>query len=235
MRFKGAKIRWFGHSAFQILTPEGKSILIDPWFDNPSGSPGFIDEIEKVDIVLITHGHGDHLGNVVDIYRRFKPKIYAIFEISQYLAARGVESVGMNISGCVTDSKITICMTEAAHSSADIVDGRIVYLGNPAGFVITLENGFKIYHAGDTGLFGGLSIIGEFYKPDVVMLPIGGHFTMGPEEAAYAVKLLKPSYIIPMHYGTFPVLTGTPDELIEALDPEYKDRVVVMEVGVLTE
>ncbi len=235
MRFKGAKIRWFGHSAFQILTTKGKSILIDPWLDNPKGNTRFLDDIDKVDIVLITHGHSDHIGNIIDIYKKFKPRVYAIFEISQYLAGKGVESTGMNISGCVEDEGIKICMTEASHSSAEIVDGKIVYLGNPAGFVITLENGVKIYHAGDTGLFGGLSLIGEFYSPDIVMLPIGGHFTMGPKEAAYAVRLLKPSYIIPMHYGTFPVLTGTPEEFINHLDPEYKDKVIILEVGVFTE
>ncbi len=235
MRFQGAKIRWFGHSAFQIITPKGKSILIDPWLDNPKGSKKFISELDKVDVVLITHGHSDHLGNIVDIYKRFKPNIYAIFEISQYLATMGIESIGMNISGCARYEGIEFCMTEATHSSADIKDDKIVYLGNPAGFVITLENNFKIYHAGDTGLFGGLSIIGDFYKPDVVMLPIGGHFTMGPKEAAYAVKLLKPKYIIPMHYETFPVLEGTPEKLIEYLDSEYKDKVIKMDVGAFVE
>lgn len=235
MRFNGAKIRWFGHSAFQILSPKGKSILIDPWIDNPMGNAKFIDELNGVDIVLITHGHGDHLGNIVEIYEKFKPKVYAIFEVSEYLRVKGVESIGMNISGCVEDSNIKICMTEATHSSAEITDGNIIYLGNPVGFVITLENGLKIYHAGDTGLFGGLSLIGEFYKPDVVMLPIGGHFTMGPLEAAYAVKLLKPSYIIPMHYKTFPILTGTPEEFIEALATEYKERVIKLDIGEFVE
>ncbi len=231
MRFDGVKIKWFGHSAFQIVSKEGKSILIDPWLNSPSGDDRFIDELERVDAILITHGHSDHIGNTVEIYKKFKPSVYCIFEIAQYLSTQGVEAVGMNIGGCVEHDGLKFCMVEASHSSAVIEGNSIIYLGNPAGFVITLENGFKIYHAGDTGLFGGLGMIGEFYKPDLVMLPIGGHFTLGPEEAAYAVSLLKPAHIIPMHFGTFPLLKGKVEDFIESLPDEYKDKVIIPEVG----
>ncbi len=231
MKFSGAKVKWFGHSAFQIESPEGKKILIDPWLNSPGGSDRFIGELDGADIVLITHGHSDHIGNTVELAKKFNPEIYCIFEVAQYLSLKGVNAVGMNIGGCIERDGIEMCMVEASHSSAMIEDGEIIYLGNPAGFVITLENGFKIYHAGDTGLFGGLELIANFYKPDLVMVPIGGHFTLGPREAAYAVSILRPKYIIPMHFGTFPLLKGTPEAFINALPPEYKDKVIVPEAG----
>jgi L-ascorbate metabolism protein UlaG (beta-lactamase superfamily) len=227
----GIKITWFGHSAFLFESHRGKNILIDPWLDNPKAPAGAKD-IANVDLILITHGHSDHIGNSIEIAKRTNAKIISIFEISLYISEHGITNTqGMNKGGTVDIDGVKVTMVDAKHSSGIDYDGRLIEGGEPAGYVIEFENGFRIYHAGDTALFGDMKLIGEFYKPDLVILPIGGLYTMGPEEAAYACRLLMPKYIIGMHYGTFPALTGTPNELLKLLPLALKDSVVELEVG----
>lgn len=224
------EITYFGHSAFQIVTSKGLHIWIDPWLDNPKAPKKT--GPTQADVILLTHAHGDHLGNAIAIARSSSAEVVAIHEIQQYLLGRGVSNVtGMNIGGTYQTKGLTITMVMAVHSSSIQEHGSIIYGGEPAGFVVRLEDGFVLYHAGDTALFNDMSLIGELYKPDVAMLPIGSHYVMGPKEAAYAAKLIGAPKVIPMHYGTFPALSGTvkefageiekraPNVVIEAMSP----------------
>ena len=231
-RFNGVKVTWYGHSAFKLESPHGKVILIDPWISNPEAPKNAREMLDRVDLILITHGHGDHIGDAVSLAKEFDATCVGIYEIANYLSSKGVKNtLGMNIGGNYNFGDIKISMVEASHSSTAYEGNTPVPLGNPVGFVITFKNGFKVYHMGDTGLFGGLSVIGEFYRPDLILIPIGDLFTLGPEEAAYAVKLIRPEYIIPMHYKTFPLLKGTPEKFLELLGKEYKDKVIVLKPG----
>jgi L-ascorbate metabolism protein UlaG (beta-lactamase superfamily) len=225
-------VTWFGHSAFKLVSPTGKVILIDPWLDNPKAPPGAKD-LSRVDIILVTHGHGDHLGNTVEIARQTNARVVAIYEIGLFLQSRGLNRIeGINKSGSVTIDGIHVTMTHAQHSGGLEPGGEILTGGDPAGYVVGFENDFAVYHAGDTGLFGDMQLIGELYRPDLVLLPIGGLFTMGPQEAAYACRLLKPHYIIGMHYGTFPALAGTPAELKRQLPAPMRKCVRELTPGV---
>ena len=213
-------------------TPGDKIILIDPWFGNPL-SPRSADSVQRCDLLLVTHGHGDHVGDAVALASRLAPAWPCMHEMSLWLSRRlpgGSDAVtGMNKGGTVELAGVKVTMTGADHSSGDWNPGgeTTLYLGEPAGFVIELENGFKIYHAGDTGVFGDMRLIGELYRPDIALLPIGGHFTMGPREAALAVELLGVNHVMPIHYGTFPLLAGTPADLRTELDARGLDRVEI--------
>jgi L-ascorbate metabolism protein UlaG (beta-lactamase superfamily) len=214
---------WYGHACVEVRTPGGKVILIDPWFSNPH-SPKSADSVEQCDVMLVTHGHGDHLGESVALASRLRPAWPCIHEMSLWLSRRlagGADAtLGFNKGGTVEVAGIKVTMVGADHSSGDWNSGgdTTVYLGEPAGFVVQVENGFTFYHAGDTNVFTDMALIGELYQPDVAFLPIGGHYTMGPREAALAVQLLGVQHVIPIHYGTFPILAGTPDELRSALE-----------------
>ena len=219
---RDTRITWYGHSCFGIDTPGGKRILIDPWFGNPR-SPMPADRVDRCDLMLVTHGHFDHMGDAVAIASRLKPTWPCIHEMSLWLARRlpgGQDAaIGMNKGGTVAVGDIRVTMVHADHSAGDWNPGgeTVLDLGEPVGFVIELENGFRIYHSGDTDVFGDLRLIAELHAPDLAMLPIGGHFTMDPRAAALAVDFLQVQQVIPMHYGTFPILAGTPDQLREEL------------------
>ncbi len=216
-------ITWYGHACIEVRTPGGKIILIDPWFGNPP-SPRTADSIERCDLLLVTHGHGDHMGDAVALASRLRPVWPCMHEMTLWLARRlpgGADAViGMNKGGTVEVAGIKVTMTHADHSAGDWNPGgeTTLYLGEPAGFVVELENGFRFYHAGDTNVFGDMRLIRELYRPDLAMLPIGGHYTMGPREAALAVELLGVKHVMPIHYGTFPILAGTPADLAAELD-----------------
>jgi L-ascorbate metabolism protein UlaG (beta-lactamase superfamily) len=210
---KGIKLTWLGHSTFRIDTPK-HIILIDPWVMGNPACPESEKKFRTIDFMLCTHGHSDHIGDAVELAKKFNPTVVGNFELCQWLEKKGVKNTsGMNKGGTQQIANMRVTMVHASHSSG-ITDGELtVYGGEAGGFVIEFESGLKIYHAGDTCVFGDMQIIRELYTPDIAILPIGDHFTMGPREAAYACRLLRPKAVIPMHYGTFPMLTGTPEEL----------------------
>lgn len=225
---QGFEITYFGHSTFKIKSPGGKIIFIDPWIkDNPS-CPEELKVVDGVDIIAVTHGHFDHISDVIPLARKFKPTIVSNWEICDWLGTKGVENCApMNKGGGQIAGGIKFIMTHAQHSSGiKDDDGTTIYGGEPAGFIIELENGFRFYHAGDTNIFSDMKLIGEIYKPELVMLPIGDLFTMSPLEASYACRFLNPKFVIPMHYGTFPPLIGTPDQL-EALTRDLTEMEII--------
>ena len=211
----GSEITYFGHSTFGIKTPGGKNIIIDPWIETNPSCPEELKDIGSVDIIAVTHGHFDHIGDLTDICEKYNPVVIANWEICDWLGTKGIENcMPMNKGGSQEVDGISFIMTHAQHSSGiKEDDGTIIYGGEPGGYVIELENGFRIYHAGDTNLFSDMKLIAELYRPELTMLPIGDVFTMSPLEASHACRFLNCRYVIPMHYATFPLLTGTPEEL----------------------
>ncbi len=229
---RDVKIRWLGHSAFQIDTPGGKRMLIDPFLNGNPACPEDCKHVERCDLLLVTHAHGDHIGDTIPISKATGCQVVSIVELGSWLASKGVDNiVTINKGGTFRYDGISVTMVNAFHTSAITDDGQTLYGGEPAGYVVKLENGFAFYHAGDTNLFGDMALIGEIYRPELAMLPIGDHYTMSPLEAAKAVRLLGVSHVIPMHYGTFPVLTGTPDELKELLQDEPTVTVHALKPG----
>jgi len=209
-------ISWLGHSAFRLRTPGGKEVLLDPWY---TGNPSFPESArpKAADLILISHGHSDHITDAAAMAKQTNATVVAIWEITSWLGSKGIKNLEpMNKGGTITSKGLRITMTDARHSSSFDENG-IVYIGEPAGFVVKLENNQSLYFAGDTSLFGDMKLIGEIYKPDIAFLPIGDRFTMGPDTAALAAKWLGVKQVVPMHYGTFPLLTGSPAQLKEHL------------------
>jgi L-ascorbate metabolism protein UlaG (beta-lactamase superfamily) len=213
-------ITWYGHATFLITTPGGKRIVTDPWLEGNPKCPPALKKIAAADLILVSHGHSDHTGDVVPVSRSTNAPLVAVHELARWFERKGLGNLhGMNIGGTVTVAGLTVTMVPAIHSSSVVENDTTVYLGNPAGFVVRMENGESFYFAGDTALFGDMRLIAEMHAPRIAFLPIGDHFTMGPEGAAVAARLLGVRQIVPMHYGTFPALTGTPARLRELLGP----------------
>ena len=221
----GGSLTWLGHAAFRLDSPGGKRIYVDPWLQNPN-CPENEREPERVDLIALTHGHGDHVGETVELWKRFSCPVVAQVELREWLTGQGLEddmTESPNKGGTVEKAGVRITMTDAKHSSS-CDDGT--YAGEAAGLVLELDGGTKVYFAGDTCVFGDMQLIGRIYEPGLAVLPIGGHFTMDPREAAVALELLGVKRCVPCHYGTFPLLAGTPDELrrlapeVEVLSPE---------------
>jgi L-ascorbate metabolism protein UlaG (beta-lactamase superfamily) len=223
-------LTWLGHASFRLDTPGGKRIYVDPWLGNPR-CPESEKTIERIDVLALTHGHGDHAGDAPAICKEHRPQVIAMVELDGWLQGQGVDYLevpGLNFGGTRTIDGVSFTLVEARHSSsAD--DGS--YLGCPAGIVIELEDGFTLYFAGDTCAFLDMQLIARLHEPHIAILPIGGHFTMGPREAAVALELLGVTRCVPGHYGTFPLLSGTPDELrrfapnVEVIAPEPGESV----------
>jgi L-ascorbate metabolism protein UlaG (beta-lactamase superfamily) len=214
LQTRGNKLAWLGHAAFRITTPNGSVILIDPWVLSNPMTPPADKKFERIDVMLLTHGHFDHIADAVALGKQFKPQVVGIFETCEWLKSKGVSNTSpMNKGGTQEVGEIEITMVNAMHSCG-IQDGdQIIYGGEACGYIVRLPGGLTIYHAGDTSVFGDMKIIGDLYSPQLALLPVGDHFTMGPREAALAVRFLNVQHVVPMHYGTFPVLTGRPETL----------------------
>ena len=230
----GVKLTWLGHATFLLETGDAR-ILIDPWVQNNPSCPDGLKDLGSLDAMLITHAHFDHIGDAVEIAQATSPQVVAIIETATWLGSKGVENViEMNKGGTVEVAGVKAHMVHAVHSCG-IKDGdQVIYGGDAAGFVVELADGFKLYHAGDTAVFSDMALIGRLLEPDIALLPIGDHYTMGPRSAAEAVRLLDVKTVVPMHFGTFPVLTGTPDDLRrEASDVQGLDVVDLVPGGTL--
>lgn len=221
------KITWLGHAAF--LFESEKKVLIDPFLSKNPAAP-VKPEVLEPDIIAVTHGHSDHLGDTIEIGKRTGCRIISIHEVANYIKSKGVFAEGMNKGGTIRVGDITLTMTEALHSSSIGPSGFRFDGGCPAGFVIGI-GGHSIYHAGDTGVFGDMQLIRELYAPELALLPIGDRFTMGIKEAVKAVDLVRPEIVVPMHYSTFEVIKQDPEEFKEAVEQKSDTKVLIMKPG----
>src|SRR5215216_6776864 len=230
----GTRITYLGHSTFRFVTAGGEQIIIDPWLtDNPQ-TPEDLKQVDELDTILVTHGHFDHFDDAIPLAQETGATVVANFEISTYLMGKGIENVmPMQKGGTAQLGGIQVTVVDALHASSIAgEDGTVIYAGEPSGYILEFENGFKLYHAGDTGIFGDMRLIGELYRPDLALLPIGNQVIMSPFEAAHATRLLGVGHVVPIHYGTFPFLPGTPEEYQEHVNEIAPGTVVhVMKPG----
>jgi L-ascorbate metabolism protein UlaG (beta-lactamase superfamily) len=225
---------WLGHATVRCDLPDGEVVLIDPWVDHNPACPKENRTFDRIDAMLITHAHSDHMGDAVELAKKHKPgRIVACYEICGWLGSKGVQNCsGMNLGGCQEVLGLQVTMVRADHSSG-ISDGdQTLYGGVAAGYVVRLPGGYTFYHAGDTSLFSDMQLIGEMYRPELAFLPIGDLFTMDPIQASRACRYLGVRQVIPIHWGTFPALTGTPEKLIKALEDNGTNcKVIALKPG----
>jgi L-ascorbate metabolism protein UlaG (beta-lactamase superfamily) len=239
------QLTWYGHSAFKIVTPGGRVLLVDPWLTNPvfEKAKDELAALKHVDLILVTHGHSDHVGDAVEIGKKTRAKLVATFDLADAMVKHlgypaelaQADTVG-HFGGelALLDDEVKVAFVRAHHGSGIAADERsaLRHGGSPGGFVITIRGGPTIYHTGDTDLFSDMALVSRFQKIDIMLVCIGDHFTMGPGRAAEAVKLVGPRTVVPMHYGTFPVLTGTPEAFEQELKRrKVKARLRVMKIG----
>ena len=220
---KSTRVTWLGHATVLVQTPKGTNLLIDPFIaQNPKYPKGF-ELPEKVDYILLTHGHGDHMSDAAPVAKKHGSHVVAIYELAAYVAEQGAkEFTGMNLGGTVQLDDVAATLVDAKHSSGAQDEKGVHYVGVAGGFVLEVAGGPVLYHAGDTCAFRDMELIRELYKPEVAMLPIGGHYTMGPKEAALACRFVQPKVVLPIHWGTFPPLTGRPEQLAALVEPGVK-------------
>jgi len=220
-------ITWLGHATFVVTTSGGKRIVFDPWLTGNPKAPSNA-RIDKADVICVTHGHSDHMTDVVSVARATGAPVVAVFELANYFSGKGVkDTIGMGVGGTVIVKGLKISMTPALHTSSIDDNGKPMYAGLATGFVVRMEDNRALYFAGDTALFGDMRLIRELHAPEIAFLPIGDHFTMDPVAAAKACELLGVRQVVPMHYGTFPLLTGTPDQLRRLVEPMGVDVLVI--------
>ncbi|MFV1883768.1 MAG: metal-dependent hydrolase [Balneola sp.] len=221
---------WLGHSATKLISPKGHIIYIDPFLkDNPS-TPDEFKEVKEADFILLTHGHDDHVGDTLEIAKNTGAKVVGMLELIGLLTKEGLpeeQGVGFNKGGTVHFDDFSVTMVSANHSSS--YKGQ--YAGDPAGLVLSFEDDICIYHMGDTNIFADLELYGELYEPHIVLAPIGDHFTMGPEEAAYAVEMIDPDLAVPIHYGTWPPIDADPNEFKETLESYTETKAIIPKIG----
>ena len=223
----GLSITWYGHATFLIGTPGGKRLVFDPWLTGNPRTPAGA-KIDKADVICVSHAHSDHTGDVIAVARATGAPVVAVFELANWFRGKGLKDVvDMGVGGTVDVKGLKISMVPAVHTSSIDENGQSLYGGVAAGFVVRLEDGRSIYFAGDTALFGDMSLIRQLHAPEIAFLPIGDHYTMDPKAAAIACGLLGVRQVVPMHYGTFPVLSGSPDDLKRLVEARGVDVLVL--------
>ncbi len=228
-----ATVTWLGHATIQLTLSDGRVILIDPWLtDNPS-CPSALKNPPRCDMIFLTHGHGDHIGDVAKLIDRFDSLVVGNFDLCGLLEkqiGKGRFS-GMGTGGTQVVDGVSVSLTQAFHSSGVDSPNGPLYGGMPNGVIVTIEDMATVYHAGDTDVFGDMNLIRQLFEPKICILPIGDHFTMGAKGAAIAADLLEPAAILPIHYQTFPLLAQSADDFRDQLAPQWKERLVVPDVG----
>lgn len=228
----GVSITWLGHATVLYTAASGKTVLVDAWVDQNPACPDAAKKLTSIDILAITHGHFDHFDDCFTLTRELKPDVVCNFEIAEYLGLKKILKVhAINLGGTVSLHGVRITMVQAIHSSS-IRDGDSFYPGGEAcGYILEFEGGARVYHAGDTAVFGDMKLIGEIYRPGIAVLPIGDLFTMAPPEASMAARMIGARYVVPIHHSTFPALTGTPAALIERLRDRSDIEVLELKPG----